>query len=57
MPQYFVDVLNKIASSIDPDELVDRLNLSTEDLCELLADQIAENLNKFDDILEGDDEV
>ena len=49
------DILDQIRDRIDPEELVDRLGLTTEELCDILVDQIAEKLEKFEDIYDAED--
>ena len=44
------DILIQIKDRLDPDELVDRLGLTTEELCDVLVDYISDNLDKFEDI-------
>ena len=48
------DVLQKIATSLDPDEIIDRLGMTSEALCELIGDKILDNLSEFDDVIEED---
>ena len=46
------DLLIKIKDSMDPEELIDRLGLSTDELCDILIDYIEERLDKFEDVIE-----
>lgn len=50
------DILDAISDRCDPDEIIERLNLSSSDLCELLREVILDYLGNFEDILEeGED--
>jgi hypothetical protein len=52
------DLLQQIAHTLNPDDIIDRLNISSLELVETFADQIAENLEVFDDIsFEEDDDI
>jgi len=50
MSKDLADVLVQIRERVDPEELIDRLGLSTEELCDILVDHIGEKLYKFEDI-------
>ena len=46
----------RIADRLDPDEIVDRLGLTSSELVEILEDHIADNKSVFYDMLEDEDE-
>lgn len=46
------DILEKIAESVDPDDIIDRLQLTSEQLTQMLSDVIMDNLEVFDDVIE-----
>ena len=46
------DVLRCIKEKVDPEELVDILGLTTEELCEYLAEEINSKIERFEDIYE-----
>lgn len=50
------ELIQIIKMRVDPDELVDLLGLSTEELVWRLSDEIAEQRFRFRDIVEGDSE-
>lgn len=52
----FADILQSIAEALSPDEVVDRLGISSEDLCNQLADEIEAKLDEFEDIYYDGDE-
>lgn len=49
------DIVEKIKDRLDPEELIDRLGLTTEELCDILIDYIEEKLTRFSDIYEEDE--
>jgi hypothetical protein len=50
------EILQYITDKVDPDDLVDRLGFSTEDLMERLKSDVLSNLHLFADLLEDDEE-
>lgn len=44
------DIIRVIGDSLDQDEIVERLQLSNEELCSLLSEQILDNLHNFEDV-------
>ncbi len=44
------DIKTRIVHSLDPEELVDRLNISIEDLVEILSDMINDQREQFYDL-------
>jgi hypothetical protein len=44
------DIMTLIADHLDPEEIIDRLEITSEELCELLEDRILANLEQFEDI-------
>lgn len=55
----FTDILETISNTLDPEEIVERLGISSVDLCDALADQIEDNLQRFYDLIgeEDNDEI
>lgn len=51
----FTDILESISEALDPEEVIDRLGISSQDLCNSLADEIEANLDKFYDVIDDDD--
>ncbi len=47
--------IKDILERVEPDELIDILGLTTEDLCDILHEQIMDNLDKFDYCDRGDE--
>lgn len=50
--QTLADILRKISDALEIEEIVERLELDSEELCDILADKIADNLEAFEDIYE-----
>jgi hypothetical protein len=46
----YADILEVIAEALSPDDIIDRLGISSEDLCDRLADDIANKLGEFEDV-------
>ena len=46
----YSDILETIAEALSPDEIIDRLGISSENLCDRLADDIANKLGEFEDV-------
>jgi len=57
MPLLLEELKERIKENYDPDELVDILGISTEDLVEYLSDYIELNRIKFADIEEEEDDA
>ena len=51
-----MQTLEMIAERLDPDEIVDRIGITSARLVVLLEDEILEKLHEFYDVLEGDDD-
>ena len=51
------DILDKISERCDPDEILDRLGINSEELVQILATQIFSKLGSFDDIVDEEDEL
>ena len=51
------DILRHITDSLDPDDLVDRLRLDTEDLVTAFREEILDNLGRFSDVYDDLDDV
>lgn len=50
------DLLERISDSVDQDEILERLNLETSFIVDKFKEEILDNLEKFDDIYDGDTE-
>ena len=50
------EIIRRISDGIDPDDLVDRLGLETEDIVRKFFDNILDNLDDFEDVLMIGDE-
>lgn len=48
------DLLERISDSVDQDEILERLNLETSFIVDKFKEEILDNLEKFDDIYDGD---
>ena len=46
----YADILERIAEALGPDEIVDRLGISSLDLVDVLADHIEKKLWEFEDV-------
>ena len=54
---YTIDeLLNIIMERVDPDELIDLLGITTDDLCQALFEEIADNRDKILEHLDLEDE-
>ncbi len=49
------DLKETIVQTIDPDELIERLDLGTEDLVEYLSELIYQRSDRFEDLLEDEE--
>ena len=45
------EIIKRISESLDPDDIVDRLNLEPEDIVRKFIDKILDNLDDFEDVL------
>ena len=50
MTQSITEILKNIATSLDPDQILGRLDISSEELIELIRPTIIDNLKQFDDV-------
>jgi len=50
------DIMQRIADTLDPEEIIDRLGMTSETICVQLQVAIMSNLDAFDDIYSDDTE-
>jgi AraC-like DNA-binding protein len=48
--QNFTDILEHISEALDPEDIVDRLGISSKELCDKLADEIEAKIEAFEDV-------
>lgn len=58
MTKHIADILEQIAESLDPEDILYRLNLNSYHVVEAFSELIAQNLQVFDDVYfeDSDDE-
>ncbi len=49
-----IDILQRISDTLDPEEVLSRLDMSSEELVELIRPTILDNLPQFLDIYDED---
>lgn len=51
----YSDILECISEALSPDEIIDRLGLSSVELCDKLSEDIARKLGEFEDVYSAGD--
>ena len=57
MTQVVQDILKNISTSLDPEEILGRLDMSSEELVELIQPTILDHLDQFLDIYDEEFDV